>query len=83
MVQSMVYLKLLAVALLFGALFFGSLMYWLERGEWQYWPATESWQFVRESHHQGSGLYELSPYTSIPQTFWWFLVTATTVGCKY
>jgi Ion transport protein len=82
-VQSIVYLKLLVGVLLFGAVFFGSMMYWLERGEWQYWPATESWEFVREKLHQGSGVYELSPYTSIPSTFWWFLVTATTVGCKY
>ena len=76
--QSMLYLKLLMVVLLFGAAFFGSMMYWLEKGDWKYDDDTKSYKFLRESVDGNS--YEPSPFTSIPKAFWWFLVTATTVG---
>lgn len=33
--QSMLYLKLLMVVLLFGATFFGSMLYWIEKGNWR------------------------------------------------
>ena len=75
--QSVPYLQLLLGVLLFGAAFFGSLMYWLEKGDWQYWDDTGDWQFVRVDSY---GHAEISPFSSVPQAFWWFFVTATTVG---
>ena len=78
--ESLIYLKLLLGVLLFAAAFFGSMIYWLEKGDWKYWPETKSYQFIRLNPQ---GIEEISPYKSIPDTFWWFFVTATTVGCKY
>ena len=75
--QATLHLKLLVLILLFGAALFGSVIYWLERGDWKYWPETESFQFIRTNEH---GQEEVSPFTSIPATFYWFMVTATTVG---
>ena len=75
--QSLLYLKLLLVVLVFGAAFFGSMLYWLEKGDWKYYEPTQSYQFVRPD---GRGGEEISPFESIPETFWWFIVTATTVG---
>jgi hypothetical protein len=76
--KSTMYLKLLMVLLLFGAAFFGSMMYWLEKGDWKYHEETQSYLFLRPS---SDGIrQEPSPFTSIPIACWWFLVTATTVG---
>ena len=76
--KSVLYLKLLMVVLLFGAAFFGSIVYWLEKGDWSYYEKTKSYEFLRKSV---DGLeVEPTPFTSIPVAFWWFLVTATTVG---
>lgn len=75
--ESLLYLKVLMGALLFAAAFFGSMIYWLEKGDWKYWPETQSYQFIRLNPQ---GIEEISPFKSIPDTFWWFFVTATTVG---
>eukprot|EP00977_Amphora_coffeiformis_P016963 scaffold5383_cov222-Amphora_coffeaeformis.AAC.4 len=75
--ESIIYLKLLLGVLLFAAAFFGSMIYWLEKGDWKYWPETQSYQFIRLNPQ---GVEEISPFKSIPDTFWWFFVTATTVG---
>jgi voltage-gated potassium channel len=77
LVQSMLYLKLLLGILCFGATFFGSMMYWLEKGDWMYFEQTSSYQFVRINQF---GAEEISPFTSIPASCWWFIVTVTTVG---
>jgi hypothetical protein len=74
----MLYLKLMMVVLLFGAAFFGSMIYWLEKGDWKYYEETQSYMFLRTSVDGTRD--EPSPFTSIPVSFWWFLVTATTVG---
>lgn len=76
--DSLPYIKLLAVALIFGAAFFGSMVYWLEKGEWKYYDKTGSYVFLRLANDGVTE--EPSPFTSIPSAFWWFIVTATTVG---
>jgi Ion transport protein len=73
--KSIPYLKLLLSVMMFGAAFFGSMMYWLEKGEWKYYRATGSYHFIRLDQH---GSEEISPFQSIPQAFWWFIVTSTT-----
>jgi len=78
LMQSVPYLKLLVVVLIFGSALFGSLMYWLEKGKWQYHADSGIYRFVRIGL---DGITEEpSPFTSIPAAFWWFMVTATTVG---
>ncbi|GMI23078.1 hypothetical protein TrCOL_g8136 [Triparma columacea] len=73
-------LNLLFVILFFGMLVFGSLIYECERGSWKYTDLTSppSWQYVRT---EDDGVTEeITPFTSIPAAYWWFIVTATTVG---
>lgn len=76
--KSLLYLRLLIVVLIFGSAFFGSMMYYMERGVWQYYEATGGYEFVRIS--PDGVTEEISPFKSIPEAFWWFMVTATTVG---
>lgn len=76
--RSMQYLKLMMLVLAFGAALFGSMMYWLEKGHWQYWEETGQYEFIRISVDGVNK--EISPFDSIPSAFWWFMVTATTVG---
>lgn len=76
--KSLHYLRLLILILAFGAAFFGSMVYWLERGTWKYHEASDMYRFVRVG--RDGVTEEPSPFSSIPQGFWWFMVTATTVG---
>jgi voltage-gated potassium channel len=76
--KSLEYLRILVLVLLFGAAIFGSLLYWLEQGTWKYWEPTGDFQYIRMSVDGVNE--EISPFRSIPVSFWWFLVTATTVG---
>jgi len=77
-VISLNYLRLLILILAFGSAIFGSLIYWVERGTWQYHEKSGQFLFVRMG--VDGVTEEPSPFGSIPQSFWWFLVTATTVG---
>ncbi|KAL7518606.1 hypothetical protein ACHAWX_003419 [Stephanocyclus meneghinianus] len=78
MSRSTQYLKLLVIVLAFGAAFFGSMVYWMEKGTWKYHDASGEYTFVRTGFDGKTE--EPTPFTSIPAAFWWFLVTATTVG---
>jgi hypothetical protein len=78
LVKSLNYLRLLILILAFGGALFGSMIYWLEKGTWSYHEASGKYLFVRIA---ADGVTEEpSPFTSIPASFWWFMVTATTVG---
>jgi hypothetical protein len=78
LMKSVEYLKLMALLLVFGAAFFGSMLFWLEQGQWKYWEPTGDFQYVRTG--VDGVTEEISPFNSIPAAFWWFIVTATTVG---
>lgn len=81
--QSTKALYVLAFNLLLGVVIFGSLMYLMEQGEWnesnhEYMRVVDTvWN---ETSQKREEVREVSPFTSIPQAFWWALVTSTTVG---
>jgi len=80
LMNSMQALHIYLLTLLFLAAVFGSVIYWFEKGEWKYTDLLEEpgYAFVRKS---ADGITEeLSPFHSIPGSFWWFFVTATTAG---
>lgn len=73
----------LAFLLFGGIVIFGSLMYFAESGTWD--PETHTYQrqegVVWDANVRAFiDVLGESPYRSIPASFWWALVTATTVG---
>ena len=72
--------NMLAIALGFCAAFFGSIMYLLEKGEWKYTDLIDPPGFAHVRFGSDGMTEELSPFRSIPDACWWFIVTATTVG---
>lgn len=83
MSQSTKALYLLAFNGLLGILISGSLMYLVEKGDWD--ASTRSFQrYTGRTWDAEEGKWndikEESPFYSIPHAFWWAVVTATTVG---
>lgn len=69
--------------LLLGIIIFGSLMYLAEGGTWD----AKQRSYVRptsKTFNETTKLWqmssEISPFESIPASFWWAIVTASTVG---
>lgn len=78
--KSLTNLMMLVIVLLIGSCLFSSLIYWFEIGKWKYTDLTNppSFQYVRKTT---DGIEdEISPFKSIPGSFYWFFVTVTTVG---
>lgn len=73
-------LNILVIVLIFSAAFFGSIIYWLERGSWMYTELMDPPGFAHVREASDGLTHELSPFRSIPSSCWWFMVTATTVG---
>lgn len=84
-------LNLLVFFGIIGTVVFGSLIYFTESGEWH--NPEECVKALPDLASSGvcdRGMYlrpdkygigkELTPFSSIPRTFWWVVVTATTVG---
>ena len=78
--ESILSFNILLIVLLFGSAFFGSMIYWLEKGEWKYSTYNDTPTFAYMRLAADGISEEPSPFTSIPASFWWFIVTASTVG---
>ena len=67
-------LTMLILVVMLAVVLFSSIMYYAERGEWD----NEKKKWIRTDPR--TEVSEVSPYQSIPDSFWWCIVTLTTVG---
>jgi len=76
-------LYVLLFNLFLGIVIFGSLMFLTEQGEWESHSHTwrrhigMAWNMTTLEYED---VFDESPFVSIPHSFWWALVTSTTVG---
>lgn len=66
---------MLFVFVIFGGAFFGTIMYWLEQGQWEYTDLLDPPGFAHVRIGSDGSTEELSPFRSIPSSMWWFVVT--------
>ena len=70
-------LELMVIYLVVGMIIFAPLMFYAEQGTYDYATGL----YMRPTYTGDvSGNTEVSPFTSIPQSFYWVLVTMSTVG---
>ena len=69
MAESISPLSMFVFIIVIGMVFFSAIMYFFEKGDWD--PVTEQ-------YYRSDG--KVSPFSSIPDSFWWCIVTMTTVG---
>jgi len=69
MAESVSPLSMFVFIIVIGMVFFSAIMYFFEKGKWD--P-------VRQNYFREDG--KVSPFASIPDAFWWCIVTMTTVG---
>jgi hypothetical protein len=76
-------LLVLVLNMALGMLIFGSIMFFIEGGTYDpkdgAYKRFEEWKFDSSTGHYEK-VFGRSPFASIPDSFWWVLVTCTTVG---
>lgn len=76
--QSLPAMYILGFFALLGTILFGSMIFFAEAGDWTLNSDYPDGAYIRPNVI-GDG-DEKTPFTSIPSSFWWVLVTSTTVG---